>query len=97
MATQIITFDQNEYDKLYDQLSTLVLVHKKTEEPVTIGEIIVHDNKIYQLINYRRPHKVGPTGRIYVQEIFADGNVSEYNSEYFPSVCGLKWVAPTKE
>jgi len=33
------------------------------------------------------PHKEGSTGRVWVSDI-----TNRHNEEFFPSVCGLKWL-----
>lgn len=58
------------------------LVREDTFADVSLGETVeTFRGEKVTLKGGRPPHKIGSTGRIYV-----DGH------EYFPSVCGLKWV-----
>ena len=91
MATRIITFDQAEYDELEKNLDKLVLVHENSKLLVKVGDFIVSGDDEYKVVTWRRPHKVGSTGRVYVHH-----NGSTQVQEYFPSVCGLKWVMPNE-
>jgi hypothetical protein len=68
--------------------SGYVLVDMKTGNPVCVGdEVVDFRGEKWRVQAGAPPHKPASTGRIYVSS-----ETYEYTSEFFPSVCDLKWV-----
>ena len=64
------------------------LVHQFTQKDVWHNELVQdRDGQNYVVKGGVPPHKPSSSGRIRVADI-----TNTHNREYFPSVCGLKWI-----
>jgi hypothetical protein len=64
------------------------LVHEKSGEDVYPSELVVSfRGDRYIVKGGVPPHKEGSTGKVWVSDI-----TNRHNEEFFPSVCGLKWL-----
>jgi len=64
------------------------LVHQLTQKDVWHNELVQdRDGQNYVVKGGVPPHKPSSSGRIWVADI-----TNTHNREYFPSVCGLKWI-----
>lgn len=64
--------------------------HRTGGAKVTIGDHVLIDGKVYDVVDITKPHKPESTGRVAVEAL--EDNPEEYVSQCFPSVIGAEWI-----
>jgi hypothetical protein len=80
----------------------MILIDPQTNQPAQIGSTVVcFRGESFKLLGGAPPRHAGSTGRIYVRHLANrqsdNGYEKEYETEFYPSVCSLKWAKVGEE